>query len=957
MDNKSIIAFCFVVIVLANSHFIKGQTTEILLKSDSISIIPQEKLPADTVSNNVTDTLLLSDDDIIMVDEELEIDSTPSDSLPPIEKMPVLKKFVEADYPEKIYKQGIEGVVLMELLVNDSGIVDSVLVITGVHPELDSSAVRAARRFLFVPAVAGGETVSVLIQYEYRFELKEIVKKIEEYVNFKGTLIERGTKKPIADAMVVITFIDTLSDTTLPVPFSVYLQRLGKIEEQYLEEDRLVTITDSSGNFRFSSLPAGTIEISAPLPGYEELKEKELITPNEETTVNYYVRRVSYSDYEIVVYGKAEEKEVSRRQITLTEVKKVPGLGGDAVKVVQAMPGVARPLFGSGSIVVRGAPTWDSQFYLDGVLLPRLYHFGGLKSVYNSDALEAVDFYPGGFNTRYGNGIAGVIEITGRSAKTDRWHGNTDLSFLDGSFLAEGPVTEKLSLMCSARRSFIGDILSWFIKNSEMDFPFTVTPFYWDYLLRGDYTFSKKNRMYLTLFGGRDSLTFIFPSIKGGSTEISDATDQLGIKQTFHMGILGWDWTINDKWENSLRYSLTFDNDRQSAFGFYLSEYNSVRNNLRNQLTCLLGDRSSINMGLDVDMLNYNMILIIPKENGVIQRDTSDNWTFGDIGAYINFEWKPADKFLVLPGLRFDYYPELQYNGSLIPEFFDYDYYFNNRRGISGEPSLRITTRYEVARNHTVKLSAGTYSQTPKPMGQVIHETWGDPEMPATKAAHYVLGYEWRITDLISSDIQVYINRQWDIPRYADPQDLDLSNTEQKLWLGDGKGRMHGMEIMLRHDRSERFFGWLAYSLSKAQRYNPTTGRWELYGEDETHNIQLVGSWHLRRDWDFGLRARYVTGKPTTPVFGTVEDENGNYLEPIYGPKNSERMGPFFQLDLRVDKKFVFDKWMFSVYLDIINSNYFFYKSPELEVWNDFYDDRTTVSNIFTPALGLKAEF
>jgi|GEM_PF-297935 len=899
----------------------------------------------------------LSDDDIIMVDDEEALaDTALQDSVPPIEKMPVLTKFVEAEYPEKIYKQGLEGVVLMELLVSDSGIVDSVSVIKGLHPELDSSAVRAARRFVFVPAVAGGVTVPVLIQYEYRFELKEVVKRIEAYVNFRGTLIERGTKRPIHDAMVVLNFVDTLSDTTLPVPFGVYLQRLGKMEGQYLEEDRLVTITDSTGSFRFFSLPACTIEISSPLPGYEHLKEREYITPGEETTVNYYIRRVSYSDYEIVVYGKVEEKEVSRRQITLTEVKKIPGLGGDAVKIVQAMPGVARPIFGSGAIVVRGAPTWDSQFYLDGTLLPQLYHFGGIKSVYNSDALEAVDFYPGGFGTRYGNGIAGVIELTGRSAKTDRVHGNVDLSTMDGSFLLEGPVTDKLSVMGSARRSFVGDILSWFVKNSEFDFPYTVTPFYWDYLLRTDYDISKNNNLYLTLFGGRDSLTFIFPSIQGGSTEISAATNQLGLKETFHMGIIGWDWKYKDRFENTLRNAVTYDKGRNSAFGFFFFEEEFIRNNLRNQFSFLISDRSRINLGLDFDYLNYDYILIVPRANGIIQRDTVENWKFGDIGAYINFEWRPIERLLIIPGFRYDYYPELRYKGSVLPEFWDYEG-FDNGKGISGEPSLRLTTRYEFVKKHTAKFSIGNYSQTPKPVGQVIHETWGNPNLPATKAAHYVLGYEWRITDLISSDIQVYINRQWDIPRIAQEEDLDLSNKEQKLWIGDGKGRMYGMEIMLRHDKSERFFGWLAYSLSRTERYNPTTKEWRLYRQDETHNIQLIGSWHLRRDWDMGFRARYVTGKPATPVIGAEEDENGNYFEAIYGPENSSRVNPFFQLDLRVDKKFVFDKWMFSVYLDIINSNYFLYKSPELEVWNDFYDDKTTVSNIFTPALGYKAEF
>ena len=933
------------------------ETLQTTATEDTVDTSDDLELTADTTTAVTGDSLILTDDDILMVDDgEMAPDSSLTDSIPPIEKMPVLKKFIEADYPEEIYKQGIEGTVLMELLLNDSGYVDSISVLKGVHPVLDSSAVRAAKKFRFTPAVAGGETVPVLIQYEYRFELREVIEQIDEYVNFRGTLIERGTKRPIADAMIVLTFIDTVSDSTLPVPFGVYLERLGTIEGQYLEENRLVTLTDSLGNFRFFSLPASTVQVTAPLPGYEDFNEKEFIAPENEMVATYYIRRISYSDYEIVVHGRVEKKEVSRRHITLTEVKRVPGLGGDAVKVVQAMPGVARPVFGDGSIVVRGAPTWDSRFYLDGVPLPRLYHFGGLKSVYNSDALKAVDFFPGGFSTRYGNGIAGVVEITGRKAKTDRWHGTVDLSVLDGSFLVEGPVTEKLSLTGSARRSFIGDILSWYTEHAENNLPFSITPFYWDYTLRGDYTISKNSHLYLTLFGGRDSLTFISPAVQGGSTEISQATNQLGIKQTFHMGILGWDWNIHDRWQNTLRYGLSFDNDRQSAFGLYYSEYHSLRNTLRNQLTWTAGDNVKLHFGLDVDWLNHDMILIIPKDNGVIQRDTSDNWTFGDIGAYLNFEWMPFERLLITPGLRFDYYPELYYDGSVLPELWDYNS-ATLQRGISGEPSFRLSTRYEFVKDHTVKFSAGNYSQTPKPLGQVIHETWGDPAMPATKAAHYVIGHEWQITDLFRSDIQFYLNRQWDIPRYAAPEDLDLTNKEQKLWIGDGEGRMFGMEIMLRHDQSERFFGWLAYSLSRTERYNRHRGAWELFGDDETHNIQVVGSWRLRRDWDIGFRGRYVTGKPVTPVIGSMEDENGNYIEPIYGLKNSERIGPFFQLDLRVDKKFVFNTWLFSAYLDIINSNYFFYKSPEIEVWNEFFDDKTTISNIFTPALGLRAEF
>jgi hypothetical protein len=250
----------------------------------------------------------------------------------------------------------------------------------------------------------------------------------------------------------------------------------------------------------------------------------------------------------------------------------------------------------------------------------------------------------------------------------------------------------------------------------------------------------------------------------------------------------------------------------------------------------------------------------------------------------------------------------------------------------------------------------------------VIHDQWGEPSLGTTKAAHYVLGYEWQITDLLHLDLQGYINRQWDIPRFFEPADTaDMPERAGSdlglIWIGDQRGRMRGMELMLRHDQGERFFGWLSYSLSRSERYDKHEERWVLYDSDETHNIQLLGSWRLPREWDAGFRLRYVTGKPTTPVLGKRYIENHNVpafrarFSPIMGPENVFHLDPFFQLDVRVDKKFVFDKWILSTYLDIQNISYFVYKSPELEVWDDFYDEKTTVPMVIMPAIGVKAEF
>lgn len=932
-------------------------------KVGAIEMPAVESAAADTAPASEEEPLMLEEVEASADPASSSTEQPPPDTLPPLEREPKVIEFAEATYPPALLEAGEEGTVLLDVLVSDSGTVDSVAVAEGTHPALDTAAMAALRRFRFSPGMAGGQAVPVLIQYRYRFSVREVLaQKLERYVNFTGRLLERGTKKPITDAMVVITFIDTLSDTTLGVPFDAYLERIAAFDGQYLEEDRLVTITDSTGRFAFYSLPACTIEVAMPLPGYEEFRDRERIRPDEQTEVTYRLRRLSYSDYEIVVYAQAEEKEVSRRQLTINEVKRIPGLGGDAVKVVQAMPGVARPRFGGGAVVVRGAPTWDSQFYLDGILIPQIYHFGGLKSTYNSDGLAGVDFYPGGFGTRYGDGIAGVIELRGRSAKRDRWHGSADLSTLDGSFFIEGPINERLSLLASARRSFIGDIIGWYIENSSRDFPFTVSPFYWDYLTRIDYHPDDRHALSLTAFGSRDSLYFFFPKVPGGSSEVSDKTDELGSSITFHLASVGWEWKPGDIVTNSLRYGFTYSAQRSSAFGFFKMNVTSLASQVRNELSLEPTEKLRLNLGADLVFFPTDILLTtIDNNTGAILRDTIENQLYGDVAGYANLEWRPTEELLIIPGVRYDLYPELEHNGSMIPEFRDYD--FQNATRFSGDPSLRLTARYQFVENHTAKGAIGTYNQAPEPMGMVTHEQWGEPTLATTKAAHYVLGYEWQLTDLIHLDLQGYINRQWDIPRFTHPDELEGGEDVGDLWKGDQRGRMRGVELMLRHDQGDRFFGWLSYTLSRSERYDKQEQRWVLYDNDETHNVQLLGSWRLPRDWDVGFRLRYVTGKPTTPVLGKRFIENENtigfqpHFRPIMGPENIFRLDPFFQLDLRADKKFVFDKWILSAYLDIQNISYFLYKSPEFEIWDDFYDEKTTIPMVIMPAIGLKAEF
>lgn len=901
--------------------------------------------------------LLAVETESIATDVEVDMpvpDDTVADSVIQIEKMPEVIYRVEPKYPTECARQGIEGTVVLECVLSDSGKIDSVYLVTGVHPLLDSAAISAMRQFRFTPAMVDETPVAVLLQYEIPFVLTDVAAEIRPVRNLSGILRESGTRAPVSDAFVIVQFPDSACDTALNVPFGQYLSTIGAFDGQQREENSLVTVTDSLGRFSFYSLPACSVIITSPHAGYIPIKEQELIRHGEEISVTYYMQRASYNDYEILVYGKSEEKEVVRRRLDITEARKIPGIGNDAVRVVQAMPGVGRPTFGSGDIVVRGAPSWDSKFYLNGTELPVLYHFGGLKSVYNPEALESIDFYPGGWSSRYGGAVAGVIELTGREAKKDRWHGQLDLNMIDGSLLVEGPVTKKISVLASARRSFIGDIASWYIKKHPDLFPFTVAPYYYDILGRTDIEISQRSSCFVSVLHSRDSLGIFIPSMQGGSSEMDEATNSLGVKIQFTTGSAGWDFTFSPRLKNSLRYSLSRVDNDMSVFGYVKVNELAMMHHLRDELTFTPSERISLAIGADVALLDEDMILQIVSGSGVIKRDTTENWLFGDVAAYANLTFEPVDNLQIVPGIRYDYYPELIHDGGIVPELWNYGF-MNNNRGISGEPSARLSARYRVQDNQTLKAAIGTYNQTPQPKGQVIHETWGDPSTGTTKASQYLAGYEWRITDYINVDLQLYLNRQWDLPRMATTD--DLRSDPKSRGLSDGKGKMKGLELMLRHDNNSRFFGWIAYTLSRSERWNPHENRYELYSEDETHHLQLVASWHMRRDWDIGCRVRYVTGKPTTPIIGAVENEHYSYFEAIYGEENSGRMDPFFQINLRVDKKIVYNNWIFSLYFDIQNISWLFYKSPEMVIYNYNYTDRQNVSMIMQPAFGVKAEF
>lgn len=91
-----------------------------------------------------------------------------------VEEQPklLMEYYVQPEYPEIARKGGIEGEVLLELIIDTSGYVIDVKVYQSLFPPLDEAAVKVAPKWRYKPARQGGRPVKVRILQPVRFQLK-----------------------------------------------------------------------------------------------------------------------------------------------------------------------------------------------------------------------------------------------------------------------------------------------------------------------------------------------------------------------------------------------------------------------------------------------------------------------------------------------------------------------------------------------------------------------------------------------------------------------------------------------------------------------------------------------------------------------------------------------------------------------------------------------------------------
>lgn len=117
-------------------------------------------------------TLAKSPDNLELTDEDADALPIPQPEYM-VSELPQVIQQAKINYPQTAREMGIEGRVVLNILIDEKGAVRQAEVVEGLLPELDEEALRAIQLYQFAPAKIDQQVVAVRIQFAIQFILEE----------------------------------------------------------------------------------------------------------------------------------------------------------------------------------------------------------------------------------------------------------------------------------------------------------------------------------------------------------------------------------------------------------------------------------------------------------------------------------------------------------------------------------------------------------------------------------------------------------------------------------------------------------------------------------------------------------------------------------------------------------------------------------------------------------------
>ncbi|MBN9485290.1 MAG: TonB-dependent receptor [Bacteroidetes bacterium] len=657
----------------------------------------------------------------------------------------------------------------------------------------------------------------------------------------KILIVAAEDNKPAAPSKITINgYVKEAINKEVLIGAVVYVPVLG-----------IGTTTNSYGYYSLT-MPAGAHKVLCSYIGYvtdsfsfaddKDVRKDILLTSQAKLEeVNITDDKTSTPDHHHLVYA-----DIRNRPAILGE--------NDVMRALQYVAGVQSGTDGTNAVMVRGGDPGQNLNLLDGVPLYYIDHFFGLTSVYNSEAIKSVDFHKGAFPARYGGRLSSVIDVNTKDGDMEHLGGQFTMGLVKGSLNLEGPIIkDKASVMISARRTWFDLLWRPFTNALKINF--------YDVNGKANYILNKNNRLYLSIYNGRDGMGVDFSSqgtkAKWGNTVASAR----------------WNSILNPK----LFLNTTFT---YSNFKFYLSdkqqliEQNAVSNAngyegnssikdlaLRSKVNWYLSTSQKLELGIGYSRAYFTPVQVLAGSKSIT---STDKFHSNELVLFAEDEIKILDRWTVRPGLHV---------ANWFSDRFNYS---------SLQP--RLYTAYKLSMNHSVYAS---YTQ----MGQFVHlisnNTYGLPAdfwLPSSSKIRpelsklVTLGYG-KTGKAFSYNIEGYYKDLENTVAYNMGKNLFDNSLNWDEKIIQGKGWSYGGEVSGKI-KFKPFVFSVAYTLSWTWRQfaQLNDGQPFPYRYDRRHNLRSVLLYQPSPKFDAAVSWSYMSGEAITMPDQIYPDFDNNLL-------------------------------------------------------------------------------
>ncbi|MDX2432618.1 MAG: TonB-dependent receptor [Bacteroides sp.] len=709
------------------------------------------------------------------------------------------------------------------------------------------------------------------------------------------------------------------------------------------------SIANVDGHFIMMEVPSDTSTLVFSFLGYET-QEIHLIPEIAAADMHIYMHPVDYRIEEVMVVGEEKKlftyaEKTSQISLRPAQIDILPNVGEkDIFRALQLMPGVSSGNETSSGLHVRGGTPDQNLILLDGFTVYHVDHFYGFLSAFNADAIKDVQLYKGGFESKYGGKISSVMELTGKTGNTKKVSGGVSLSALSGSVHLEVPVSEKLNLFVSGRRSYtdliqsglytkINDMYNGATTNTNTGGgggppSFQSEPKFHFYDLNAKVTYkpSQKDIFTLSFYNGKDVLDKTSDaSTRTGGFGGGNDNYNLNRVDVLDWGNLGTSGKWSRQWNDKFYSNTTF------AFSNYFSERD---NYMERTVTEDDGSTSTITNGSIEDNKILDYTLRIDNEYRLAQNNTLEfglQSSFIDIGYYYtqNDTLQLIDtrtKGLTLTGYLQD---KIYIKDKMTLVYGLRSTWYNLTNKLYLEP--RVSANYKLNDRWNLKASWGKYYQY---TNRVVRENvlegnrdfWllADDEMiPVSSAYHYIAGISYE-TPRYLVDLEVFYKPMQGLAEYTMRNETFRRETTSSLpenfyW---GQGTAKGFELLLQK-KFGSYTGWIGYTYSRVEYQFDELNNGEAYPSmyDQPHELNIVNTFQWG-NWVLGATFVYNTGQTYTAPVGAYNLTmlDGTVADYIHvGDKNAFRLPAYNRLDLSVTYRFSLGQTKSSLGLSFFN--------------------------------------